>query len=194
MARFLLLVALSLLVACSDTELVGIHVTLQKDGSGVLTARALQPTNVPGPAEARLQGVQWQLRATLTSSQGSFASLAQLRLGDDEVRFVASNDELPRLRVVIQRKKELAWVATLVPDEAMRRTLAKVHDPHSKQKEIADSIRLEVEFPEPVVSADVLPTGRGIEAQHERNRAYLILPVASLLTDDEDLVWDVSWK
>lgn len=194
MPRFFLLVGLVLLAACSDTELVGIHITLQKDGSGVVTARALQATNVPGPAEARLRGVQWQMRASLVSSQGAFASLAQLELGEDEVRFVASNDDLPRLRVVLKRKKDLAWVATLVPDEATRKTLAKVHDPHSKQKEIADSIRLEVEFPEQVVSSGVAPSGRGIESQHERNRAYLILPVQSLLTDDEDLVWDVSWK
>lgn len=194
MARFLLLWGLTLFAACSDTELVGIHITLQKDGSGVLTARALQATNVPGSAEARVRGVQWQMRANLASSQGAFSSLGQLEFGEDEVRFVASNDELPRLRVVLKRKKDLAWVSTLVPDEATRKTLAKVHDPRSKQKEIADSIRLEVEFPDQVVSSGVAPAGRGIEAQHERNRAYLILPVASLLADDEDLVWDVSWK
>lgn len=186
--------ALLWLSACSDSELVGIHIALAKDGSGTITARALQATNVPGPAEARIDGAQWQIRASLVSSQGTFPSLGKVELGDREVRFLASNDDLPRLRVVLQRKKDLTWVQTLVPDEATRRTLAKVHDPHSKQKEIADAIRLEVEFPDQVVSSGIAPTGRGIEAAHERNRAYLVLPVASMLVDDDELVWDVSWK
>jgi hypothetical protein len=183
-----------LLASCSDAELVGIHIALQKDGSGTMTARALQATAVPGPAESRAKGIEWQVRANLVSSQGTFASLASVELGDREVRFLQSNEDMPRLRVVLQRKKDLAWVKTLVPDEATRKSLAKVHDPNSNRKEIADAIRFEVKLPEQVIASGVMPLGRGVEASHERNRAYLVLPVAAMLVEDEDLVWDVSWK
>jgi hypothetical protein len=186
--------ALLLLTACADAELVGIHIALTKDGSGTLTARALQATSAPGPAEARMQGVQWQVRANLWSSQGSFRSLSDLVLGDREVRFLTTNEEMPHLRVIIKRGRDLAWVQALVPDQETRKALARVHDPNSKSREIADSIRLEVQFPDTVISSGVEPAGRGVEATHERNRAYLILPVQTLQQPGDDLVWAVSWK
>lgn len=192
-----LILALVPLASCSDTELVGIHIALTKDGSGTLTARALQASSAPGPAEARLQGVQWQARANLTSSQGAFRNLADVVLGaadDREVRFLLTDDEMPHLRVVLKRAPNLAWVQSLVPDEATRKQLAAVHDPNNKTREIATTIRLEVQLPETVVASGVEPAGRGIEATHERNRAYLILPVRSLLQPGDDLIWAVSWK
>jgi hypothetical protein len=81
-----------------------------------------------------------------------------------------------------------------VPDEPTRRALAAVQDPNNQSKEIAATIRLEVQFPDTVVSSGVEPAGRGIEATHERNRAHLILPVRNLLQPGSDLIWDVSWK
>lgn len=189
-----LTLALLLLASCSDAELVGVHVALRKDGSGTLTARALQSTTTAGPAESRAKGVEWQARANLVSSQGSFQSLAAVELGDREVRFAPSNDGEPRLRIFLARNKDLAWVKALVPDEATRKSLAKVHDPNSKQKEIADAIRFEIRLPDQVVSSGVAPTGRGIEAAHEQNRAYLVLPVAAMLAEGDELIWDISWK
>ncbi len=183
-----------LLASCSDTELVGIHVALRKDGSGTLTARALHSTNLAGAAESQLKGVEWQARANLVSSQGGFQSIAAVELGNREVRFAPSNDDQPRLRVFLLRNKDLAWVKALVPDEATRKSLAKVHDPNSKQREIADAIRFEIRLPDQVVSSGVVPTGRGIEAAHEQSRAYLVLPVAAMLTEGDELIWDISWK
>lgn len=189
--------AFLLLASCSDNELVGIHIALNKDGSGTVTARALQASSAPGPAEARMRGVQWQVRANLTSSQGTFRNLTDLVLGaadEREVRFLMTNEEMPHLRVVLKRAANLAWVQSLVPDEPTRRALAAVQDPNNKSKEIASTIRLEVQFPETVVSSGVEPAGRGIEATHERNRAYLIMPVRNLLQPGDDMIWDVSWK
>ncbi len=189
-----LVVILSLLAGCADSELVGIHITLAKDGSGTLTARALQATATPGPAEAPTKGVSFQVRANLVSSQGTFQSLDSIELGDREVRFVRTDSEMPGMRVFLRRNKDLAWVKALVPDEATRRSLAKVQDPNSKRNEIADAIRLEVQVPDQVIASGVAPQGRGVEAAHERNRAHLVLPVAAMLVEDEDLVWNVSWK
>lgn len=189
-----LALALLLLASCSDSELVGVHVALRKDGSGTLTARALQSTTIAGPAESQTKGVEWQARASLISSQGSFQSLAAVELGQGEVRFAPGADGAPRLRVSLTRKKDLAWVKALVPDEATRKSLAKVQDPNSKQREIADTIRFEIRLPDQVVSSGVAPTGRGIEATHEQTRASLMLPVAAMLTDGDELTWDISWK
>lgn len=185
---------LSLLAGCADSELVGIHIALAKDGSGTLTARALQSTANPGPAESPTKGVRFQVRANLVSSQGTFESLDSVELGDREVRFVRTDAEMPGLRVFLRRNKDLSWVKALVPDEATRRSLAKVHDPNSKRNEIADAIRLEVQVPDQVIASGVAPQGRGVEAAHERNRAHLVLPVSAMLVEDEDLVWNVSWK
>ena len=194
MLKRLLPVVLLFLTACSDTELVGMYISLTEDGSGTLTARSLQPATVPSPAEAKARGIQWQARATLSSSQGTFRSLSDVAFGDGEVRFLVTNEEMPQLRVVLKRGRELAWVQSLVPDQEMRRQLAVVHDPTGKTKEVADTIRIDVELPDAVVASGVQPAGRGIEASHERKRAYLLLPVEGLLEPGEDLIWVVSWK
>ena len=194
--RWILALLLFLITACSDTDLVGLHITLKADGSGTLTARSLKATVGPGPAEAKARGVQWQDRVNLSSSQGDFRSLSDVVFGDGELRFRSSDTaEMPHLRVTIRRGPDLSWGQGLVPTDAeTRRKLARVHDPSGKTKEVANTIRIEVQFPEAVVSSGVKPAGRGIEANHERNRAYLLLRVDGLLQAGEVLVWDVSWK
>ena len=186
----------SLFAACSDSELVGIHLKIAKDGSGTLTVRALQSSTTPGPGEQRAQGVQWQARAFLVSSQGAFRQVGEVSFGKDELRFKmeTKEDDMPHLRVRLKRQPGLSWVESLVPEQAVRRDLARVHDPTGKTHEIGDAIRLEVQCPDTVVSTGVQPAGRGIDAQHERNVAYLVLPVQNLLEKGDDLVWDVSWK
>ena len=185
-----------LFAACSDSELVGIHLKIAKDGSGTLTVRALQSSTTPGPGEMRAQGVQWQARAFLVSSQGAFHQVDDIAFGKDELRFKSGSktDDMPHLRVYVKRHPDLAWVQSLVPDQATRRDLARVHDPTGKTREIGDAIRLEVQVPDTVVSTGVQPAGRGIDTQHERNVAYLVLPVQNLLEKGDELVWDVSWK
>jgi hypothetical protein len=188
-----------LFAACSDSELVGIHLKIAKDGSGTLTVRALQSSTTPGPGEMRAQGVQWQARAFLVSSQGAFHQVDDVAFGKDkdELRFKwgSKADDMPHLRVFVKRSPDLTWVQSLVPgDQAIRRDLARVHDPTGKTREIGEAIRLEVQVPDTVVSTGVQPAGRGIDTQHERNVAYLVLPVQNLLEKGDELVWDVSWK
>lgn len=185
---------LSLLAACSDTELVGIHIRLDANGSGVLTARSLTEPQEPGAAEARTQGVQWKDRAALSCSQGTFAQLSELQFGG--IRFMGGmrRDEMPRLRIFVPRGPDVGWARALVPDLEGRRRSAKVYDPSGKTREIASGIRIEVQFPDTVISSGVEPRGRGVEASHERNRAWLIVPVTTALDKSDELVWDVSWK
>ena len=194
--RWILVMLLLWTSACSDNDLVGLHIDLREDGSGTLTARSLKATTGPGPTEGAAHGMQWRDRVNLSSSQGSFQDLSKVDFGNGEVRFaVSENKDMPYLRVTIQRGPELSWVQSLVPiDGEIRRKLARVHDPSGKTKEVADTIHIEVQLPDAVVSSGITPAGRGIEASHERNRAYVLLPVKGLLQPGDELVWDISWK
>ncbi|MBX3462364.1 MAG: hypothetical protein KF830_04280 [Planctomycetes bacterium] len=191
LASLLLLVALA---ACSGGELVGIHVHLQTDGSGLVTLRALAEPGAAGAAEARTQGVTWKGRAGLTCSQGSFPQIEGLKLGNGGIRFLADlGDQRPNLRVFLQRGPDAEWVKALAPDLAARQAMAKIYDPTGRTREIGDVLRLEVSVPGQVFASGVRPTGRGVEAGHEGKRAYLLLPVRTALETGDEFEWSFSW-
>lgn len=192
--RSVLGLGLAALAACSGGELVGIHVQLQKDGTGTVTVRTLMEPTTTGSAETRAQGVTWQRRAGLACAQGSFAQIDDLKLGDGSIRFVAElGDARPNMRVFLQRGPEAAWVKGLVPDQAARQAMAKVYDPTGRTREIGDVLRIEVAVPGPVFASGVRPTGRGVEAAHEGRRAYLLVPVRTALEAGDELEWSFSW-
>lgn len=191
----LLSALLVLFAACSGSELVGVHVALQKDGSGLVTIRALVESTGQSPAEVRSQGVAWTTRASLVCSQGTFQQIQDLKLGDGGLRFVSQlGDDRPALRIYVQRGPAAAWVRSLVPEQQVRRVMAKVYDPTGRTTEIGDTLRLEVALPTDVVTSGVLPGGRGIEAGREGKRAFLLIPVRTALEAGDELVWDVSWR
>jgi len=198
--RFLTSVALLaslFLAACSGGELVGIHVALNKDGSGIVTTRSLVEPTAPGPTEARTTGVTWLTRASLLAVQGKFEQLNDLKFGDGGVRFSARlGDDQPHLRVFVKRGTGAEWVKSLVPEVAARRAMAKVYDPTGRTQEVGDTLRIEIVVPGEVVTSDVNPGGRGVEPAHERKRAYLLIPVKTLLEAEatEEMVWDISWR
>lgn len=194
MRKALLLSLLACSAACSDKELVGLHVNLRADGSGVLTTRTLLEPREAGPAEARAQGVAWEHRAVLSLSQGSFASVQGLQFGDIRFSGKTGDGEIPRLRVFVPRGPEATWVKVLAPDQETRKRLAKVQDPSGKTREIGENLLLEIQFPDLVISSGVLPSGRGVEAAHERNKATLLVPAQTAIEKGDDLVWDITWR
>jgi hypothetical protein len=188
--------AAMLLGACSGNELVGIHVTLTKDGSGTVTTRSLIDPGTPGPVETQAQGATWTAHASLVASQGTFKNLGELRFGNTNgLRFAPSlGGEQPSLRVYVPRGPDAAWHKALVPALGGRRQMAKVYDPTGKTSEVGSMIRLEIEVPGEVVASNALPTGRGVEADRERKRAFLLLPASSVAEAGEELVWDITWR
>lgn len=190
-----LLLGLLTLAACSGGELVGVHIHLEKDGSGKITTRALvEPKNGDAP-EVRAAGVEWTSRAAVVSRQGKFTRLGDVSLGGNGVRFSAgADDDRPSLRIYVRRGPDAEWVKNLVPEQTVRRAMAKVYDPTGKTTEIGDTIRLELSLPSDVVTSGVLPTGRGIEAAREGRRAYLLIPVRAAMLAEDELVWDISWR
>ena len=97
------------------------------------------------------------------------------------------------MRVYVPRGPTAEWVKALVPDRTTRRAMAKVYDPTGKTGEVGDVIRLEIEVPAEVVASSVLPGGRGIEADREGQRAFLLLSATSVTEAGDELVWDVTW-
>lgn len=183
-----------LFAACSGGELVGVHVMLAKDGSGTVTTRALVQPTAALAGEAKVQGVTWTTRASLVAAQGSFTELASVRIGKG-LRFTTRlGEDQPSLRVFVQRGPDAEWLAALVPDETARRAMAKVYDPTGKTREVGDTIRLEIEVPGEVIASAVQPTGRGVEADRERRRAFLLLPARTMAEAGDELVWDVTWR
>jgi hypothetical protein len=191
---FLLLTALLALCSCGGGELVGMHVDLAADGSGTVTLRSLAPVREAPDAARRLQGGKWNVHAGLVSSQGTFAGIGALDLADGEITFAPQLDsDRPGLRVVIQRGEGTRWVRLLTPDRATRAKLAKAYDPTGRTHEIGDVLRLEIETPGKVISSGVLPTGRGVTADRDGDKAILLLPARTVMDKGDDFVWDISW-
>ena len=185
---------LATLSACSGGELVGVHIKLASDGSGIVTTRALMQLEQSTDAESRAKGVSWQIRAGLVSSQGTFTQISTVQLGDGEVTFAPQLDsDRPGLRVTIARGPKSKWVTALVPDQAEREKMAQAYDPTGSTKEIGDILRLEVAAPTNVITSGVLPTGRGVEADRDGLKATLLLPVRTALAEGEAFTWDISW-
>lgn len=185
---------LALLAGCSGDALVGVHVDLTADGSGTLTTRALVEDARANDAENRTTGTTWELRASLVSSQGRFADIAQVALGDGDVTFAPQlGGDRPGLRVTIARGADCKWIETLVPDREARQKLAKAYDPSGRTRELADLIRFEVRTPGRVVTSGVLPSGRGVESDRDGKRATLLLPVRTAREAGDAFVWDISW-
>ncbi|HZN41280.1 MAG TPA: hypothetical protein VFD82_20910 [Planctomycetota bacterium] len=187
------LVAL-LFTSCAGNELVGVHISLQNDGSGLVTTRMLMEPQTTGSPEANAQGVTWKGRAGLVCAQGSFQQLRDLKLGGGSLHFVADLEGVnTSLRVFVKRDPNAQWVRDLVPEQTQRQAMARVYDPTGRTKEIGDVVRLEISVPGKVISSGVEPSGRGIESAHESKRAYLLIPVRAALEKGNDLVWSVSW-
>lgn len=188
-----LLWLLPVLASCSGSEIVGLHIAIQADGSAAITARALVESPTPSPAEVVGKGVVWGRRAALVYSQGTVTKLADLRFGDDSLQVVERIDA-NKLTVRLQRSPTAGWVTALVPDKTKRRELALVYDPLGKTKELGDTLRLEFALPGTVNGSSVLPTARGVEAGREGNRAYLTIPVETARENGEGLAWDITWN
>ncbi|MCA8949358.1 MAG: hypothetical protein KDE27_07635 [Planctomycetes bacterium] len=196
-SRILLLLPLLLLTACGGGELVGVHIALADNGTGTVTARALvEPES--NRAEAAIQGVGWTPngRAALLASQGTFQQLSDVVIGGSGgLRFSPTlGGEQPSVRVYVPRGPNVDWLRALVPDRATRVRLAKVYDPSGKTREAGELIRIELEVPGDVVASAVHPTGRGVEADRERKRAFLLLPARTIAEGGEELVWDITWR
>ncbi|MFY9345485.1 MAG: hypothetical protein WAT39_23545 [Planctomycetota bacterium] len=182
------------LTGCSGSEIVGLYIAVQPDGSAAVTARSLSESGTPSPAEVLGKGASWSKRAALVYSQGVVGKLEELRFGDDALRVLPRLDA-NKLTVTIERRPGVGWVKALVPDKNGRMELAKIYDPLKKTKEIGDALRLEFELPGKVVTgSDVQPTARGVSWGKEGRRAFLSIPAETAIEKGDTLTWEVNWQ
>lgn len=194
MRHFLRCLCLSTLAACSGNEVVGVHVVLHEDGSAQVTTRALASPTTSNPAESQLPTVTWEGRAALLCSQGKLANIRDLKFRDDSLTVTSRADtDFPGLRVRVQRGPDAGWVKALVPDQAARRTMAGIYDPSGRTKEVGDVLRLEITTPRNIIGSSVQPAGRGVTADRDGKRAYLLVPAQTALETGDALTWDITW-
>ncbi|MBL8732780.1 MAG: hypothetical protein JNN13_10465 [Planctomycetes bacterium] len=190
----LLLLCLWTLAGCAGNEIVGVSIVLQDDGSAQVTTRSLATPAAASPAEGQLPAVTWSGRAALLCSQGKLASIQDLKFRDDSLKVTGrAGADFPGLRVRVQRGPNAGWVKALVPDQATRRALAGIYDPSGRTKEVGDVLRLEITAPRNIVGSSVEPGGRGITADRDGKRAFLLVPAQTALEAGEDLTWDITW-
>jgi hypothetical protein len=188
------LLLFSLLGACSGDELIGVHVKLGADGSGIITTRALMPLGDAIPIEDQAKGMKWSVRAGLVASQGQFQQIRDVTLGSGDVTFAPQlGGDRPGLRATFQRGPKTKWIAQLAPGKGTRQRMAKAYDPRGRTNEIGDVVRIEIAAPGQIITSGVLPTGRGVDADREEKAAVLLLPVAAILEEGDPFIWDISW-
>ena len=75
-----LLASLSLcFAACSGNEIVGIHISLQKEGPATVITRALVESTQASPIEVVATGATWTKRASIVHSRGEVQKLEDTR-------------------------------------------------------------------------------------------------------------------
>ncbi len=184
------LIGLLALSACSDNDVVGVHLTLGDGGSGSITTHSLQVLEDAGPAEAGISAVNWEQRVELFSSKGTFSEINQLQIG--EIRF---NLEGNTLQVTIPRGPEVKWYQSLAPPLDEQEQAAITFDPTGKAKSVGTTVKLDLELPGTVLAVGILPTNvRGVEVEKDKNKVSVWLPLRALRQEGEALFLGVTWR
>ncbi|MEZ5962698.1 MAG: hypothetical protein R3F56_02515 [Planctomycetota bacterium] len=189
-ARLRLVFPMLLLAACSDADPIGIHVQLQADGSGVVTCRSLQMVDAPGPLETDSGGVQWQQRARLFASRGTFQSVGDIRLADIVFKRTGENS----LRLQLPRGPQATWHALLAPTAEGRDAAASVLDPARPATAVGSTIRIEVQAPDLVTAVGHAPPVRMAKSDKDGRSALLWVPVDAARSAGDPLVFDLTWR
>lgn len=181
---------LSLLASCGDADVVGAHIDLEADGSGHATIRSLLPSGSPGPAEAAIDGIDFQGRAQLHSSEGPFGDITEVDLGGIRFERQGANG----LRVRLPVGPEAPWARALAPSPDAQGATARTFDPEASTRALGATVRFVLEAPDLVISNGCYPRARGVEWDKERDKASLWIPVRTALRAGDPLVWDITWQ
>ena len=184
------IVTLLALGACSDSDVIGVYISLDENRSGSITTHSLKVPKVAGPAETEIRAVSWSRRANLFSSAGSFVDISDLRIG--EVRFSVQGTHL---QVTLPRGPDVRWYRFFAPDADEQELAAKTFDPTGKAKNVGTIVKFDVQVPGIVTSAGVYPQGiRNVSFESEKANATLLVPLRAMRENGDELTWSVTWK
>ena len=72
---------------------------------------------------------------------------------------------------------------------------ACLFDPTGKAKSVGTTVKLDLELPGTVLALGMLPTNiRGVEAEKDKNKVSVWLPLRALRQEGEDLFLGVNWR
>jgi len=191
----LLSVALLALAACDETDAVAVRIKLRDDLSGQVTTSNVAAVTSDTPLQAATQGANWESRAQIVCAAGRFAAISQLKIADIAISSGDGGEGFAFVRISLPRGEDAQWHKLLVPLSVQeRQSAAAALDPSGKTKNIASTIKLEIELPSTVVGNGLFGRARGMKLKAEGATATLIVPVDIASTAGDPIVWHVTWQ
>ena len=183
------------LVGCDESDLVSIRIRLNKDYSGTLVTSGLMIPAEPSALERASHGVAWRDRLQVIGASGAFDNVAKLSIEDIVFSCGGGSDGPSYVTINVPRGPQARWVRALAPlslDERKRAT--EIFDPTGKVKELGSLVKLQIDFPGPVIAHGVSPSPTGCKEEAEEARATLVVSVETALSQGGVLVWQLTWR
>jgi hypothetical protein len=188
-------VVLLTLAGCDETDAVAVRIKVRDDLSGQVTTSNVAPVAADTPLQQASQGVDWSSRAEIVCSAGKFAALSQLKIADIGISSGDGGEGFAFVRLSLPRGENAQWHKLLVPmstDERQRAAAAL--DPSGKTKNVAATIKFEIELPSTVVGNGLFGRARGMKLKAEGPTATLIVPLEIATTAGDPIVWHLTWQ
>lgn len=191
----LLLASLLALPGCDETDAVAVRIRLRDDFSGTVRTSGLVLPPEEGAIQREAQGVTWSTRVDVACANGTFASIESLKIADLSFTAGGSDQAIGFARVVVPRGEAARWAKVFVPlDEAQRKEAAGALDPSGRSVEVGATLKIEIELPNSVIGNGLTGKTRGTKVSSEGAVATLIVPIASVATETEPVVWHLTWQ
>ena len=194
-AAALLLAFLVALSACDETDAVAVRVHLRDDFSGTLRTSGLLLPGADGPVQQSSEGAVWGSRVEMVCATGTFTDLSKLKVADITFSAGAGGQGIGFAQVSIPRGPDVRWPRAFVPlTETERKSVAGALDPTGKAENVGATLKLEVELPSVVVGNGVIGKMRGVKASADGAIATLVVPLETMSTPGDPLVWHLTWQ
>ena len=191
----LLLASLLALPACDETDAVAVRVRLRDDLSGTIRTSGLALPGGDGPLQQSSEGAVWGSRVEMLCATGTFVDVSKLRVADITFGAGSGGQGIGFAQVTIPRGPDVRWPRAFVPlssDE--RKSAAGALDPTGKSDAVGATLKIEVELPSAVVGNGVLGKPRGTKASAEGAVATLVVPIDTMSTPGDPVVWHLTWQ
>jgi hypothetical protein len=192
---FLIASLLLLLSACDETDAVAVRIRLRDDFSGQVTTSNVALMPAESPLQQSTQGVEWQSRVEILCGAGHFAALSAVKMADIDLSSGEGSEGLAFARVSLPRGEAARWHKLLVPLTAEERaSSALAIDPSGRTKNVASTIKIEIELPSAVVGNGLTGRAHGIKVKAEGSTATLVVPLDVAQSAGDPIVWHLTWQ
>jgi hypothetical protein len=181
--------------ACDETDAVAVRVRLKDDLSGSVRTSGLALPAGEGAIQQASEGAEWGSRVQMICATGTFADVTKLKVADIGFNAGTGGQGIGFAQVSIPRGPGVRWPGAFVPLSAEeRKSVASALDPTGRSEAVGATIKIEVELPSAVVGNGVIGKVRGTKTTTEGPVATLVIPVESMTTEGDPLVWHLTWQ